>query len=215
MTAAMAVAVYVADTTTRAPLAGHLGHLAAAIAFLVLTIGGVAAGERPKRQRQAPPQDSRQSSLLPVIAVAGVGAAAVHFVVMPTHVAEAMLYGVFFAFTATTQLGYSVLLLLRPSRPLVATGVVGNLAMVALWLVTRIVAIPLGPAAGSTEPFGALDILASSFETIVVVAGMMTLLRTPLPTRSVIRSLATPQVALLTISAVVAVTTTAYLAPPS
>jgi len=48
--------------------------------------------------------------------------------------------------------------------------VMGNAAVVGLWLFTRVAGVPLGPDAGSTESFGALDVLASTFESVVVAA---------------------------------------------
>jgi hypothetical protein len=38
-----------------------------------------------------------------------------------------------------------------------------------LWLATRTVGIPLGPAAGCTEDVGVLDLMATGAETVVVV----------------------------------------------
>jgi hypothetical protein len=77
-------------------------------------------------------------------------AAAVHFVVMPGHFEAAIVYGTFFAVTATVHLLYSVWLLIRPSRPLLMAGAVGNAAVTLLWLLTRTVGIPFGPGAGTT-----------------------------------------------------------------
>jgi hypothetical protein len=215
ISATLASFIAVGKPATQAPLGGHVAHLAGALAFLVLTLGGVAVGEHTLRRRPRKPTTGVRSRLLVIVAVAGAGAAAVHYVVMPTHFAEATLYGVFFAVAATSQLGYSALLLLRPSRPLLAAGVVGNLAMVSLWLLTRAVAIPLGPAAGSTESFSGLDILASSFETLAIIAGAIALIRVPVLTRSRLRSLASPQAAMLILVVAAAVTTTTYLSPPS
>ncbi|MBV9098681.1 MAG: hypothetical protein JO079_11555, partial [Frankiaceae bacterium] len=43
----------------------------------------------------------------------------------------------------------------------------GNVAVIGLWLFTRLVAVPIGPSSGSTEAFGALDIVASVLEAVV------------------------------------------------
>ena len=102
---------------------------------------------------------SQRSVLLPLVGLGSVAAASVHFVVMPQHFKEATIYGAFFATAATLQVAFALLVLARPSRPLIAVGFVGNLSVIILWLITRTVAIPLGPAAGSTEAVGGLDIL--------------------------------------------------------
>jgi len=200
----------------------HAWHAVEAVGFLVISLVGVALSERARRpDRPAKPAASHglaavQCWLLVGMAIAGVGAAAVHYVVMPTHFGESALYGAFFLVAATSQLGYSSLLVLRPSRPLIIVGVLGNVCMVALWLTTRLVSIPLGPAAGSTETFGGLDILASAFEVIVVVAGLLVLARAGDPDgRAARRGARSPMAVSLAVLAAVAVTATACAAPPS
>jgi hypothetical protein len=201
------------------PLNGHLWHLVAGLAFFAITIGGIAIAEYLPARRQRPRPTTAPTPtkpwLLLLLAIAGAGAATVHYVVMPDHFEEATLYGAFFAAAATLQLGYSILVLVRPSRALIATGIAGNLAMVALWLVTRVVAIPLGPSAGETEAFGGLDILASSFETLVVITGAVLLLRGRDVVRVGMRALASFNVAGLVAVAGVAVALTAVVSPPS
>lgn len=117
------------------------------------------------------------------MALTSCGAAAIHFVVMPAHFEESLLYGGFFAAAASVQLLYALTLLARPSRPLIGCGMVANLLILAAWLVTRLVGIPLGPGTGTVEPFGPLDLLAGTFELVVVLAGARLLLRAELPGR--------------------------------
>jgi hypothetical protein len=156
-----------------------------------------------------------RSALLPLVAVAGAAAAAVHFVVMPEHFEEATMYGAFFAIAATSQIIYSLLLLLRPSRPLVATGAIGNLAIVALWFVTRTTGIPLGPGAGHIEAVGGLDVLATIFEVATAV-GAVLLLSQRRPLRQAIRPSSWSPVVLALVPVVVgAIAVTTYLSPPS
>jgi hypothetical protein len=199
------------------PLGGHVSHLIAAVGFLAVSLGGVSLVEARQRRspRTAEGRDRGARSLLVVAsAVAGTGAAAVHAVVMPAHVAESILYGAFFAVAAATQLGFSALLLWRPTRALVSVGVAGNAAMIGLWLMTRLVAVPLGPAAGETETVGGLDVVASVFELAVVVLGTALLVRVSMPRRSQLRALLTPVGLVLTALAAVAVSVTAVVAPP-
>lgn len=114
-----------------------------------------------------PPDRSRW---LWLAAAASAGAAAVHFAVMPEHFGEAALYGAFFAVCATAQVVGAVILAWQPTRIVVSLSVLGNAAVIALWLVTRLIAIPLGPGAGETESFGYLDVTASACELVVVLA---------------------------------------------
>jgi hypothetical protein len=120
----------------------------------------VAAGAAP-----AAPAAGSDPWLL-VLGGASVVAAVIHAVVCPEPFQEYWRFGVFFLVTAVAGLGYAAWVVARPSRRLLRVGVAANLAIVALWLVTRLVGLPLGPEAGATEPFGALDLAASSAELV-------------------------------------------------
>ncbi|HVS69015.1 MAG TPA: hypothetical protein VHE56_10715 [Mycobacteriales bacterium] len=132
--------------------------------------------------RTLPTVGSHRGAALPLVGLGSAAAACVHFVVMPEHFREATIYGLFFAIAATMQLGFAVLTLARPSRSLVRAGLAGNASVVLLWLCTRTLAIPLGPAAGTTEAVSGLDVLATSFELVIVAAAITTLRRgNPIP----------------------------------
>jgi hypothetical protein len=112
-----------------------------------------------------------------LLVTASVVAAIVHGAVAPEHFEESPIYGGFFLATTVAGLGYAVWVLSRPARWLYAAAIVANASIVALWLTTRLVEVPVGPGAGETEPFGSLDIIASSAEALCVVAAVV-LLRT-------------------------------------
>jgi hypothetical protein len=103
-----------------------------------------------------------------VAAALSVGAAVIHAIVIPPHLTEALLYGVFFASLAVAQIVWAVLVVARPQRWLLAAGVVGNLFVVALWAVTRTAGIPLGVATGHREAVGVLDTSCCALELGVV-----------------------------------------------
>jgi hypothetical protein len=200
----------------------HLWHIVEGLAFLIVSLGGITLAEYLQARRRArgeqidrPRSARRTATLLPLVALAGAGAAAVHLVVMPEHFEEATIYGLFFAVTATVQLTYSAWLLLRPSRPLLAVGAVGNLAIVGLWLLTRLVGIPLGPGAGTTETFGGLDVLAAVFE-LTMALGAIALIRRRVPIPRAMNPLSwSPVIWTLAPAALLAVGVTAVIAPPS
>src|SRR5215216_7342782 len=76
----------------------------------------------------------------------------IHLWVAPEHFEEWWGYGAFFLVAAAAQLLYAPLALRWPSRTLLIVGIAGNLAIVALYLLTRTVGIPpLGPEAGKVE----------------------------------------------------------------
>lgn len=158
-----------------APLAGHLGHLLGSGGFVAVALGSVAFADL--RQRAERPRRQWPSPLLAVTAAGIVGAAGVHLAVTPEHFGEAFVYGLFFAVTAALQLALAAALVARPGRGLLRVAVAANLAVVLLWLMTRTIAIPLGPDAGSTEEIGVLDLLATGFELVSLTAGAVLLRR--------------------------------------
>jgi hypothetical protein len=96
-------------------------------------------------------------------------AGAVHAVVCPEHFGEAALYGAFFTAAATGQVLWPVVMVVRPRRWVLAAGLAGNLAVLALWAMTRTAGIPLGPRTGQIEAVGRLDLLATLCEIGVVL----------------------------------------------
>jgi hypothetical protein len=121
-----------------------------------------------------------------VVGLLSLGAAAVHAVVIESHFAEYWLFGVFFALLALLQGGWAVAVVFRPSRRLLIWGAVGNGIVVAVWLVTRTLGLPLGPEAGSTEAVGFVDTAATVFE-VLLVAGVAALVSPRVANRSIPR----------------------------
>jgi hypothetical protein len=154
----------------------HVLGSAGPAAVLALAIGGAQAGGWLQRRGYRRPT-------VPVLVTAllSLVAASLHMLVCPEHFREALLYGGFFAVAAAAQLVWVGLALWRPSRWLLAAGLVGNLAVVLLWAVTRTVGIPLGPEAGAVEAIGALDVIATVGEVgIVACCAWLLLCRRPL-----------------------------------
>jgi FtsP/CotA-like multicopper oxidase with cupredoxin domain len=119
-------------------------------------------------------------TILYVAAALAVVAASVHAWAAPTHFDEWWGYGVFFLLVAAAQGVYGPALLGWPGRPVILAGMVGNLAMIALYIVTRTVGVPfLGPHAGEVEEVEAIDLVATLAEVTLVVAlaGMLWFVR--------------------------------------
>lgn len=131
---------------------------AVAIAALTLAVVPLTAG-------------ARAYNVAAQVALLSAGAAAIHFVVIAEHFEEWWAFGLFFAVTAMAQLAWAVLIVTRRSRLLTWVGVLGNAAIVALWIVSRTAGIPLGPDAGTPEPVGVADSVASAFEVGIVAIG--------------------------------------------
>jgi FtsP/CotA-like multicopper oxidase with cupredoxin domain len=108
-------------------------------------------------------------------------AALAHLWAVPEHFREWWGYGLFFLVVAAGQGFYGGILPGRPRPYLLPLGVAGNLAVVALYVVTRTVGVPFfGPHAGEVEGVGALGLTATVAELALVVA-LVALLR---PARS-------------------------------
>lgn len=126
-------------------------------------------GERPARPRRA------RHPLVVLMALAVAGGAAVHVSVVGEHLRESPLLGAFFVLLAAAQLAAAGLLLARPTRAVVSAVVVGNVAVVGLWLWTRAVGVPVtgeGP-----ERVGTADLLATALELGCVLLGLAVLAR--------------------------------------
>ena len=136
-----------------------------------------ATATAPGRRQSAYANGQTRAGWLVLLVVATLVAAVVHAMVAPEHFQESSLYGGFFLFTTVAGLGYAVWVLTRPARWLYAAAVVANVAIVALWLTTRLIEVPVGPGAGETEQFGRLDIIASSAEVLCVIAAVALLRR--------------------------------------
>ena len=113
----------------------------------------------------------RTKGVLYTVATLSLVAALIHLWVMPEHFEEWWGYGLFFLIAAVAQVVYVPLLVSWPKRTVLLLGIVGDSAIVLLYLFTRVVGIPLlGPEAGEVEGVGIIDVCATSSEAAIVVA---------------------------------------------
>jgi hypothetical protein len=123
------------------------------------------------------------SALYPVAALSLI-AGLIHVWVTPEHFEEWWGYGTFFLVAAAAQVVYVPLLLRWPTRMVLILGIAGNSAIVLLYLLTRVVGIPLfGPEAGDVENVGLVDVCATASEAAIVIALGALLLRRVLKER--------------------------------
>lgn len=99
-------------------------------------------------------------------------------------------YGVFFTLIVLAQ-GLSALLLPRyaGSRAYLMSGVLGNLALTALWAWSRSVGLPVGPYRHAVA-IGPVDAVTMTLQTLVVVLLVQALLRGRAASRSTGRAYA-------------------------
>jgi hypothetical protein len=121
-----------------------------------------------------------------MIAACSIVAGSVHLSIIAAHFRESALHGSFFLALTASQFAFAAWVLIRPTRALLTAGALASAGVVLLWIATRTIGIPIGPAAGETEPVGALDVTASMAELALVVACLAALhnsVRVPYGTR--------------------------------
>jgi hypothetical protein len=97
------------------------------------------------------------------------GAAGIHFAMMGEHAGVSWTHGTFFAVVAWLQLVLAVgIVWRRSSRGMAATVIVANLAILAVWVLTRTVGIAIG-GDGTPEAWGRTDILCAVLEGLAIV----------------------------------------------
>ena len=115
--------------------------------------------------------DWTSSNTLMAAIVLSAIAAGVHMLASPQHFEEWWGYGLFFIVAAAAQALYAIVLVLRPlTRRLFMVGLVGNVGIVILWLITRTVGIPIfGPEAGVVEEISTVDTVSKVVELALIV----------------------------------------------
>lgn len=121
-----------------------------------------------------------------------VAASLIHGLNVKEHLAEWWGYGFFFLFAAAAQFVYGLILIVQPwnydetggrrdgrryARRFYGAGIVTNILLIALYLLTRTVGIPFfGPAAGAAEPFTLIG-TATKFLEAGLVAVLLAIVR--------------------------------------
>jgi hypothetical protein len=128
------------------------------------------------------------------LAMLSLGAAGIHFAVMSDHFNLTWYHGSFFAATAWLQLAWAGAIVVKPSRRLLLAGIIGNLVIAEIWLVSRTIGIPFGPESGVAEAVSFSDVLSTVLEVGIVV-GSLALLKPRFLDRPVRAASALPGVA--------------------
>jgi hypothetical protein len=104
----------------------------------------------------------------PVAAVLSLGAAWVHLAYAAAHFRQWWAYGVFFLATGAGQALFAPVILRWPRPALAAVGIVGNLAIVAMYVFSRTNGAPLGPHAHVIERVGSVDLATAAAEVLLI-----------------------------------------------
>lgn len=98
-------------------------------------------------------------------AIALLASALIHAMVVPEHLAEWWLAGVFFGVLVYAEVASAVFIASGSRRaPLLAIGLTGLTA--AVWMISRSSGLPFGPGAGVPEPAGRADLTATALELV-------------------------------------------------
>jgi hypothetical protein len=109
-------------------------------------------------------------ALLPAAAAAlSLSSAIAHLGVTEAHFQEWWAYGAFFLGCATAQALFAALILWRPRDWPAVLGIVGNLAVIAMYVYSRTNGPPLGPHEGVPEDPGLYDLVTTAGELALVV----------------------------------------------
>jgi hypothetical protein len=115
-----------------------------------------------------------------VAALLALVSAAIHAAVVPDHLDEYWLFGVFFAVVACLQAVWTGLIYAgRLTRRVLLGGAIGNAALAVLWGISRTTGVPLGPHSWQPEAVGEIDVLSTMDEiaAVILVAAAMACLR--------------------------------------
>jgi len=96
----------------------------------------------------------------------------IHAKALIDHAPHYWLFGVFFGVLTYAQVLWAVFVYRRPDdRRWLMPAAVGSLVVVAIWVVSRTVGLPVGPWAGDPEPLAITDITATVIE--LLLAGLI------------------------------------------
>ena len=105
-----------------------------------------------------------------VAAALSLGAAWVHLAYVAPHLRQWWAYGAFFLATGIGQALFAPLILRWPRPWLAVVGIAGNLAIVAMYVLSRTNGAPLGPHANVPERVGTVDLATAGAEVVLIGA---------------------------------------------
>lgn len=115
----------------------------------------------------------RDDALRILLAVSSIAAGVIHVAVVPEHFKEDWVFGVFFILAAGLQIAWAISVVFGPPAVVYVAGVLGNGALIGIWVVSRTIGLPIGPEAWMPEPVRAPDITATLLEFLLVVGSLV------------------------------------------
>jgi uncharacterized membrane protein len=127
----------------------------------------------PRRERSAddPPAGyTARETLLLLIAAVAVTGALIHIGAAVDHFSQFPLYTLVFLLLASVQIGWAAMLVRHPSERMLQFGCAFNLAVIALWIASRTIGVPIAPRAWVPETVGVADLIETVGEGVIVIA---------------------------------------------
>ncbi len=137
----------------------------------------MAALHEPSAPEDRAKEEVLAAPLRVVLASALLGAAGIHFAMVPSHASEWVAEGIAFAIAGWLQVALAVAVLFRPSKVALEIALVANLVFIAAWAWTRTAGAPFGPESGAVHDASFVDITCVALETLAVVASAVGLVR--------------------------------------
>jgi len=122
----------------------------------------------PVTSPSAPASAPRVSDPLYVACGVTWGSGLVHLVAAVDHYGESRLFAALFVLSAVLQLVAGYAICRRPSPRVFAASIVLSLGIAAVWLASRTVGLPIGPEHWQPEEIGALDVICTADELVLV-----------------------------------------------
>ena len=119
---------------------------------------------------------TRADSRAIVLAASLAGAAVIHAAVVPEHLEQWTMAGVFFTLLASAEALLAALVVLEPTRLVLGSAIGASVIPLVLWALSRSVGLPFGPAPGVPEPVGLADLACCALEllALVLAVGLLT-----------------------------------------
>jgi hypothetical protein len=142
--------------------------------------------DEPPSGRDEPP--ARYTTVQTVVLlVAGVAFmdGLIHIGAAVDHFDEFPLYTLVFSVLATVQIAWAAMILRRPSARVLLLGCAFETGVIALWIASRTVGVPIAPRAWVPEQIGVADLVETVGEIVTVIAAASVMLssRAPLARR--------------------------------
>jgi hypothetical protein len=114
-----------------------------------------------------------RSALRAGVVVASLAAGAIHAAVVPEHLEEFWVFGLFFIASAVFQIGWAIAAFVAPSRAVYTIGALANAFLIATWMLSRTAGVPIGPEAWTPESVGTLDVVSTVAEAAIVLGSLI------------------------------------------